>query len=96
MCQFASAEDKTYQAATRSIKRLYESGGLEDIASVHYTIPHAANPYFTGRNEIQQQLSDYLIFSRKDRVQQRFLLYGMGGSGKTQICLKFAQEFKQK
>jgi len=96
MCQFASPEDETYKAATRSIKRLYESGGLVDIPSVYYTIPHAANPYFTGRNEIRQQLSDCLIFSRRERLQQRFLLYGMGGSGKTQICLKFTREFKHK
>ncbi|PVH82960.1 hypothetical protein DL98DRAFT_487647 [Cadophora sp. DSE1049] len=96
MCQFASPDDETYRAAVRSIKRLYENGGLVDVPSVHYTIPHTANPHFTGRTDIRQQLSDYLVFSRKEQVQQRFLLYGMGGSGKTQICLKFAQEFRKK
>ncbi|KAG4442234.1 hypothetical protein IFR05_002283 [Cadophora sp. M221] len=96
MCQFASPEDVTYKAALNSIKRFYESGGLADVASKHYMIPHSANPHFTGRANIRQQLGDCLVFSRKEETQQRFLLYGIGGSGKTQICLKFAQEHRKK
>ncbi|KAH7370755.1 tetratricopeptide repeat domain protein [Rhexocercosporidium sp. MPI-PUGE-AT-0058] len=96
MCQFASPDDVTYKAALNSIKRLYESGGLADVASEHYVIPHTANPHFTGRTDIRRQLSDCLVFSRQEEVQQRFLLYGIGGSGKTQICLKFAQEYRKK
>ncbi|KAL5326083.1 hypothetical protein ACEPPN_007221 [Leptodophora sp. 'Broadleaf-Isolate-01'] len=96
MCQFASPEDVTYKAALSSIKRLYESGGLADVASEHHMIPHSANPHFTGRTDIRQQMSDCLIFSMQEESQQRFLLYGIGGSGKTQICLKFAQEYRKK
>ncbi|KAI9866891.1 MAG: hypothetical protein M1813_000833 [Trichoglossum hirsutum] len=29
-------------------------------------------------------------------VQKRFVLYGLGGSGKTQVCLKFAQDYREK
>lgn len=96
MCQFASPDDETYKTALKSIKRLYESGGLADIESKYYIVPHATNPHFTGRKDIRQQLQDCLVLSRKEESQQRLLLYGIGGSGKTQICLKFAQEYRQK
>jgi len=47
---------------------------------------------FTGRREYLDKLQQY--FCRRDVSYPRrcFLLYGMGGAGKTQICLKFAEE----
>ena len=38
-----------------------------------------------------QRLRDY--FSHRNECQRKsFLLYGLGGIGKTQICLKFIEE----
>ena len=47
---------------------------------------------FTGRKDYLKNLRQY--FCRRDvsSPRRRFLLYGMGGAGKTQICLKFAEE----
>ena len=57
-------------------------------------IPLMPNPSnrFTGRTEVIAKLERH--FSNKnDSGQKRkfFLLYGMGGIGKTQICLKFVE-----
>ena len=43
---------------------------------------------FTGRTEAIAKLKSYFFTNRNDAVQKRklFLLYGMGGIGKTQIC----------
>ncbi|KIL58773.1 hypothetical protein M378DRAFT_296070, partial [Amanita muscaria Koide BX008] len=51
--------------------------------------------FFTGRDTYLQALKD--CFS-PERVsgRKRFLLYGMGGIGKTQICLKFIEEYGEK
>ncbi|KAF8156962.1 P-loop containing nucleoside triphosphate hydrolase protein, partial [Crassisporium funariophilum] len=46
---------------------------------------------FTGRKEVLQQLKVHFA-PHVDRKRRMFLLYGMGGIGKTQICLKFAEE----
>ncbi|KAF8156727.1 hypothetical protein B0H34DRAFT_859425 [Crassisporium funariophilum] len=49
---------------------------------------------FTGRREILEQLKCHFA-PHVDKKRQMFLLYGMGGIGKTQICLKFAEEMSE-
>ncbi|KAF8157989.1 P-loop containing nucleoside triphosphate hydrolase protein, partial [Crassisporium funariophilum] len=46
---------------------------------------------FTGRKEVLEQLKHHFA-PRLNRERRLFLLYGMGGIGKTQICLRFAEE----
>ena len=59
-------------------------------------IPLMPNPStrFTGRTEAIVKLKAHFFTNSDDIVQKRkvFLLYGMGGIGKTQICLKFVDE----
>jgi len=53
---------------------------------------------FTGRTEIITKLKEHFSANPNDGVQMRkyFLLHGMGGIGKTQICLKFIEEMSNK
>jgi len=57
-------------------------------------IPLLPNPSnrFTGRTEVIAALKKH-FFDTNNSAQKRksFLLYGMGGIGKTQICLKFIE-----
>ncbi|KAF8722355.1 hypothetical protein AX14_009860, partial [Amanita brunnescens Koide BX004] len=46
---------------------------------------------FTGHDEYLQRLRDYFNSSVEGK-RKSFLLYGLGGIGKTQICLKFIEE----
>jgi DNA replication protein DnaC len=48
---------------------------------------------FTGRRDYLTKLRTFFD-AESDRPYRRksFLLYGMGGIGKTQICLKFTEE----
>ena len=43
----------------------------------------------TGRGPYLKRLKDY--FSSSDKKRKSFLLHGMPGIGKTQICLKFIE-----
>jgi len=58
-------------------------------------IPLMPNPSnrFTGRTEVITKLNTHFS-DANDSAQLRkfFLLHGMGGVGKTQICLKFIEE----
>ena len=58
-------------------------------------IPLTPNPSnrFSGWTEIIAKLQKHFSTKAKDVVQTRrfFLLHGMGGIGKTQICLKFVE-----
>ena len=59
-------------------------------------IPLTPNPSnrFTGRTEVVAKLKRHFFTNTNDAVKKRkfFLLYGMGGIGKTQICLKFVED----
>ena len=72
---------------------------LSSFRNKLYEIPHNVSPVFTGREDILQQLSESCLPPRTQdnlRVQRRFVLYGLGGSGKTQVCLKFAQDHRER
>jgi len=48
---------------------------------------------FTGRADYLKKLGEHFgIGVDQLRYRKSFLLYGMGGVGKTQICLKFVEE----
>jgi hypothetical protein len=52
----------------------------------------SCSPLFTGRREYLNRLEKY--FGRETdqpQCRKRFLLYGLGGTGKSQICLKFIE-----
>ena len=59
-------------------------------------IPLTPNPSnrFTGRTDVVAKLKRHFFSNTNDAVKKRkfFLLYGMGGIGKTQICLKFLED----
>jgi tetratricopeptide (TPR) repeat protein len=54
---------------------------------------------FTGCDGICELLRERCLPSKNQvgpRVHKIFVLYGLGGSGKTQVCLKFAQDYREK
>ena len=58
-------------------------------------IPLKPNPSirFTGQTEVVAKLKRHFFTNTNDVVKRKFfLLYGMGGIGKTQICLKFLED----
>jgi hypothetical protein len=64
----------------------------------HFEISHFLSPVFTGQEEVSQCLESSLALAKLPRqpVQRRFALWGLGGSGKTQICLKYAQVHRER
>ena len=71
-----------------------------DTAISDAVMPLVPNPStrFTGRTEIIAKLKEHFSVASTDRGQKRkyFLLHGMGGIGKTQICLKFIEEMSDR
>ncbi|KAI9835608.1 MAG: hypothetical protein M1819_002059 [Sarea resinae] len=61
----------------------------------HFDIPQTVSSMFTGRKATLAELK--VAFNTppspgQRQTQKRFVIYGLGGSGKTQFCCKFAQE----
>jgi hypothetical protein len=52
---------------------------------------------FKGRQGILERLDAYFgPRASGERHRREFLLYGMGGSGKSQIALKFAEAYEER
>ncbi|KNZ71999.1 Nephrocystin-3, partial [Termitomyces sp. J132] len=69
--------------------------------SVQRLLPIVPAPslLFTGREDILSQLEQYLVHDSsllEIDHQHRFVLYGLGGAGKTQIVLQFCHIFKNR
>ena len=57
-----------------------------------------SSPIFTGRQDVLDKLEKIFTHQATSRLISRrsCLLWGMGGIGKTQICLKFIEEASHK
>ena len=56
-----------------------------------------SSPIFTGRQDVLDNLERIFIHQVTSRLlRQSCLLWGMGGIGKTQICLKFVEKMSHK
>jgi hypothetical protein len=66
--------------------------------SKHFFIPQVVSSIFTGREDMSQLVEKALLAEERtaSRQQRRFIIYGIGGSGKTQFCCKFAQDHRDR
>jgi hypothetical protein len=65
-----------------------------DAEPVFGTAVFQPTSVFTGREDILKQLDGYFSLEGPDKEKQHiFVLYGLGGAGKTQIALKFVDMF---
>ncbi|KAK4935621.1 hypothetical protein LTR10_023344 [Elasticomyces elasticus] len=64
----------------------------------HFQVPHLLSPVFTGRDDDMQSLTAAFVPVPPSQRphQRRFVLFGLGGSGKTQICLKHVQDQRER
>ncbi|KAA6407334.1 MAG: hypothetical protein FRX48_08882 [Lasallia pustulata] len=64
-----------------------------DISQRTFKARPRPSPKFTGRKMYLDRLDSFFFTKTSPRQANRiFLLHGMGGAGKTQICLKFVED----
>ncbi|KAL8949253.1 MAG: hypothetical protein Q9222_004627 [Ikaeria aurantiellina] len=108
MCKFGSRDDNTYRKLVARLNRWLkppsselgsEHFALSTSRNKYYEVPFSPSPFFTGREDIVQELNRTCSPTEPiqlQSIQKRFVLHGLGGSGKTQVCLKFAQSSREK
>lgn len=77
----------------------YQRWVFEAPRNKHFHIPQVVSSIFTGREDMSQLVKRSLLVEEVDdttRQQRRFIIYGIGGSGKTQFCCKFAQDHRER
>ena len=81
--------------------QLFEYGQRHSIRprNRHFHIPQAVSSIFTGREDISRTVGHSLFaedIDQSPRQQRRFIIHGIGGSGKSQFCSKFAQDHRER
>lgn len=61
----------------------------------YWQIPYPRNPFFTGREDILQQLRAALSRRETAILSQSYTLSGLGGIGKTQTAIEFAYRYAE-
>jgi DNA replication protein DnaC len=63
------------------------------LSKIEYKARAPSSANFTGRRDYLTKLRDFFSAESDGPLRRKsFLLYGMGGIGKTQICMKFTEE----
>jgi phage/plasmid-associated DNA primase len=60
-------------------------------------VPRPVNDLFTGRGELLLRIQRAIYYDQTSPPdkQQRFVITGMGGQGKSEICLKVASQMRE-
>ena len=58
-----------------------------------WMVPRSASRLYTGREELGERLAQAFSFdaSSNEKQQRTFVIIGRGGTGKSEVCLKFAE-----
>lgn len=65
--------------------------------NVHWMIPRTVNSLFTGRAELLDRIRDAVNgnVNYNAREQKRFIISGLGGQGKSEVCLMVANLMRE-
>jgi len=64
----------------------------------YFFLPQPVSSIYTGREALLEEIKLAFDSSLPEHthVQRRFVVFGLGGSGKTQLCFKYAQDNRDK
>lgn len=66
------------------------------VGNKHWLVDRPTNPHFTGRREVIDKIIKRITSEDANNEQRRFVLTGMGGQGKSEICLHVANEVRDR
>ncbi|BCL79592.1 tetratricopeptide repeat protein [Ktedonobacteria bacterium brp13] len=66
---------------------------IPDVPIKIYQVPYQSNPFFTGREDILEELHNRLNKNKAVALSQAQAITGLGGIGKTQIALEYVRRY---
>lgn len=76
---------------------ILETSGIVQ-GNVHWMVPRAINSLFTGRDNLLVRIEKALYIDSPSTIetQRKFVITGLGGQGKSEICLQVANLMREK
>ncbi|KFZ04937.1 hypothetical protein V501_08833 [Pseudogymnoascus sp. VKM F-4519 (FW-2642)] len=106
--KFSGRNDENYALVLPEIQRMVNNGpsmvtsrfktkGAEAVGNKHWLVPRGTNKLFTGRSEIIDRIKGVLQDDSAQNAwkQKVFVITGLGGMGKTEICLQVANILRE-
>ena len=102
--KFSGEDDPNFRIVSSAIKKMVSEARLPGLrgppkdvsANIIWLVPHVVNNLFTGRTETLTKIMNALSNSRYMQQQHRYIITGMGGQGKSEICLQIANKVRQR
>ncbi|KAF8804460.1 hypothetical protein BYT27DRAFT_7193934 [Phlegmacium glaucopus] len=94
---FANAQNTLITGSTFNFGNVLPANTGEGRMKIPITQKPNSSPIFTGRKDVLDKLGKIFVHHATSRLMSRqlCLLWGLGGIGKTQICLKFIEEMSE-
>ncbi|KAF1951354.1 hypothetical protein CC80DRAFT_210229 [Byssothecium circinans] len=100
--KFSGADDRNFMLLLPELRSMvensrsvveerYRSKDASPAGNVHWMVPRTVNSLFTGRSEVVERMQSALRNNGLDATKQtRIAITGIGGMGKSEVCLKVA------
>ncbi|KAM0130833.1 hypothetical protein ACHAO1_007614 [Botrytis cinerea] len=108
--KFSGEGDENFTLLLPEIQRMVRDGlsivvdrhrvkdvGAASYGNVHWMVPRTINPLFTGRNELLHRIQEAIHYDSTSDLnkQKRFVITGLGGQGKSELCLQIANQMRK-
>ncbi|KAK2730940.1 hypothetical protein FQN57_003785, partial [Myotisia sp. PD_48] len=100
ICKFGDAKDcesviEIIAFDMEKALNLYSYCSPTSTTNKHWNLPRSVNPLFRGRDGIIKRIKEALTPKKHIQKQRCFVLTGIGGQGKSEVCLKVADEMRE-
>ncbi|KAF1352876.1 hypothetical protein EJ07DRAFT_158900 [Lizonia empirigonia] len=106
--KFSGHDDSNFALLLPELRRMVENSGsvvadrycgkdADSAGNEHWMVPCTINSLFTGRSEVVERMQSALRDHGPDAMkqQQRVVITGIGGMGKSEVCLKVADLMRE-
>ncbi|KAH5995412.1 hypothetical protein HBI84_132660 [Parastagonospora nodorum] len=90
---YGEGRAKAFRRLRSSIREIQaELRSAKDLRNVHWLVPKVGSTLFTGRTDLVHRIQSaiYVDGGIRSTKQRRFVITGMGGQGKSEICIQVA------
>ncbi|OCK95935.1 uncharacterized protein K441DRAFT_608490 [Cenococcum geophilum 1.58] len=102
ICKFSAAGGPACELAIETIAteveralKLRPSHLERAPRNMHWCIPRPVNALFIGRTDVLERIERAITRKENDQKQRRFVITGIGGQGKSELCLRIADRMRE-